>query len=587
MTTLAQLRELCREHGQLLHLAPPNHVFVRVDYESRLRDLATWLDANEFQLVTLVATDERELIDACFKLTYLYSPPDADIFLFVEHPLSGAGRSLAPAFTSLYPWFRAVDPFEREMADMMGLFPQENSPAQLGDLLPRVVNGDWLHPQFYPPELTPLCRHHSTKDILAAIQQYGKRPDMDRLPQPKNGEWLLSVGPVHAAIIAPGRFLFRLAGEVVEEVTIRLGYTHKGIERIFQTDYRLDEGWQLAEYVAGDSAFAHSLAYCLAAEALAHNQPPRAASLLRALFLESERIANHIGDCAALAHDVAYDLAASELAALREEMLRLHERMAGHRLLRGINRPGGIILPSDLDVENCRRTVRAVVETFEAVTTHMRQTPAFRHRLQWQGILTPRQAAELGVTGLAARASGVRRDARLQHPDGAYQDTAIRQFLSRPVLSRPAPNAIAEKEATAGDALARFLVRVHEVGSSAHIVDYLLAQDEIRNHERAMIAPTAFPPSHNYEFGLGSVEGWRGDIVYWLMQDRFGRIFRCKVRDPSYLNWPGLKAAVEPHDLDDAYVERHRPPERRAHTLLSDFPIINKSFNLSYSGNDL
>ncbi len=581
MTTHTAVRELCRQHGHLLHLTAPNQLFVRVDDEGRLRSLATRLSEQGFYLVTLVATDERELIDGSFKLTYLFSPPNEDIFLFVEHPLRPE-RSEPPCYASLLSWFPSVDPFEREMADMMGLFPDENGSGRPGDRAPRIHSGDWLHPECYPPALTPLRRDRKTNEILTDIQQYGRRPELDRLPEPKGGEWLLPVGPVHASIIAPGRFLFRLAGEVVEEVTVRLGYTHKGIEWVFQTDYKLAEGWQLAEYVAGDSAFAHSLAYCLAAEALADSRPPRQASWLRALFLELERIANHIGDCAALAHDVASDLAATELAALREEILCLHERMTGHRLLRGINRPGGVILPSTIDVEDCRRTVQDAVESFAAVATTLKQMPAFRERLQWQGILTHRQASRLGVTGLVARASGVMRDVRRQHPDSIYQAPAIRH-----ILSHPAQNPIAEREATAGDAFARFLVRVHEVASSGRIIDEILAQDEIRNHDRENVTPTAFPPSHNYEFGLGCVEGWRGDIIYWLMQDRFGRIFRCKVRDPSYLNWPSLKAAIEPHDLDKEYIDKHHPPERRAQTLLADFPIINKSFNLSYSGNDL
>lgn len=584
MSLHAEVRQLCRTYGQLLHLAASNHLFVRVEDEGKLGDLARHLREQDFHLVTLVATDERELIDGCFKLTYLFSPPDEDLFLFVEHPLVQSGRTDPATYNSLHPWFRAVDPFEREMADMLGLLPIDNAIVRPGDHRLRVHHGDWLHPECYPPTLTPLRRDCQTNDILLAIQQYdGHHPELDRLPVPGDGEWLLPVGPVHAAILAPTRFLFRLAGEAVEEVTIRLGYTHKGIERVFQSDYSLESGWRLAEHVAGDSAFAHSLAYCLAAENLAKVTPPRPASYLRALFLELERIANHIGDCASLCHDVASDLAATELAALREEILRLHDRMVGHRLLRGLNRPGGIVLPSTFDSEDCQRTVMKVARTLASVTASMRQTTAWRQRLQWQGILTRQQALDLGATGLVARASGVGRDARLLHPTGAYQDEVIQDFLR----GKPSQHPIAGREATAGDALARFLVRVQEVASSAQIIEHLMDKDEMRHHHLQHMTPVSFPPSHNYEFGMGCVEGWRGDIIYWLMQDRRGGIFRCKVRDPSYLNWPGLKSAVEPHELDDEYIENHRPPERRAQTLLADFPIINKSFNLSYSGNDL
>jgi Ni,Fe-hydrogenase III large subunit len=151
----------------------------------------------------------------------------------------------------------------------------------------------------------------------------------------------------------------------------------------------------------------------------------------------------------------------------------------------------------------------------------------------------------------------------------------------------PDDDSIEAREATAGDALARFLIRAREVGSSADIIQYVLAQHELNTTETCFVTTAEFRPEHNFEFGLGYVEGWRGDIVYWLMQDKFGGIYRCTVRDPSILNWPALKAAAEPHLLDDEYRQCHKPPDRDADSIVPDFPVINKSFNLSYSGNDL
>jgi Ni,Fe-hydrogenase III large subunit len=183
-----------------------------------------------------------------------------------------------------------------------------------------------------------------------------------------------------------------------------------------------------------------------------------------------------------------------------------------------------------------------VAEQFAILTENLAHMSAFRDRLQWVGILTRRQAVALGVTGLVARASGVRRDFRLQHPVGVYQDQQIRQWVQQGLT--PDADSITNLSVTAGDSLARFLVRHREVYMSAQIIEYILDQ-----------------------FGLGYVEGWRGDIIYWLMQDKFGRIYRCKVRDPSMLNWRGLKAAVDPHELDDEYRTCHKPPDRRAETL--------------------
>ncbi|MCP4516298.1 MAG: hypothetical protein GY824_13845 [Delftia sp.] len=376
--------------------------------------------------------------------------------------------------------------------------------------------------------------------------------------------------------------MFRLAGEIVEELDIRLGYTHKGLERLFQTKHTLADGWQLAEHVSGDSAFAHSLAYCRAAEALAGVQPPAPAQLLRGLFLELERIANHVGDCCALAHDVAYDVAASELSALRERLLRLNEQISAHRLLRGLNRPGGLILPAPLQTATVQRTIQTTAAQFAALARGLAHFPAFRDRLQWTGILTRQQALQLGATGLIARASGLQRDFRLQHPVGIYKNPALRQLLQ---AALPPDDSIPARQSSAGDALARFLIRVREVDSSAKIIAYILGQ--LNTQQTHFVTPIEFQRAPNYEFGLGYAAGWRGDVIYWLMKDKFGRIFRCQARDPSMLNWPALQAAVEPHPLDDDYVRRYRPPQKFAESIVPDFPIINKSFNLSYSGNDL
>ncbi len=569
MTAQQALRQLVHGAGLLLQPPAPNQLYARVSDPNALQALSQQLAAQNFYLVTLIATDERRLEDNCFKLTYLFSHPTQDLFLFVEHPLEKK-----EAYASLYHDFRAADPFERQMADLLGLYPSADGAR-------RVHPGSWLH-ECYPPDLYPLRRDRSSDDIQRAIQNHQQGAETSA-PPPPDGEWLLPVGPIHAGIIEPGRFLFRLAGEVVEELDIRLGYTHKGLERLFQTQHTLADGWRLAEHVSGDSAFAHSLAYCRAAEALAGVQPPAQAQLLRGLFLELERMANHVGDCGALAHDVAYDVAASELAALREQFLRLNQQIAAQRLLRGLNRPGGLILPAPLDVATAQRTVTDIAARFAALARDLAHLPPFRDRLQWTGILTRQQALQLGATGLIARASGLQRDFRLQHPAGAYKHPALRQLLRRALP--PADDSIPARQSSAGDALARFLIRVREVSGSAQIIAHLL--DQLNSPQTHFVTPIEFQRAPNYGFGLGYAAGWRGDVIYWLMKDKFGRIFRCQICDPSMLNWPALKAAVEPHQLDDDYVRRYRPPQKRAESIVPDFPIINKSFNLSYAGNDL
>jgi Ni,Fe-hydrogenase III large subunit len=431
-------------------------------------------------------------------------------------------------------------------------------------------------------------------------------------------EWILEVGPIHAGIIEPGRFEFRLAGEVVEKLTIHLGYTHKGIEQCFQTRRTLENGWELAERVAGDSSFAHSLAYCQAVEALAGLKMPPEANKLRALCLELERMAAHMGDCGALAHDVAFNLPASELAAMREEVLQINERLFGNRLLRGLNRPGAFVLPSNPTpemLEEIRDKVQSLADSFNAWADALVHNPSFNDRLKWTGILPKSVAEHIGATGLIARASGILRDFRLLHPFGLYrEDREVRRMILEEL---PSGREATAREATAGDTLARFLMRQREVRSSARIIDHVLGWWETHvgspgefssgpemsrgngwrqvtgedaqgiEYHTTTSWPVKWHTVDNYKFGLGYVEGWRGDIIYWVMKNKLGRILRCQPRDPSFLNWPALAATINLRGLDPKYIRDYEPPFSRVETLLSDFPVINKSFNLSYSGRDL
>jgi Ni,Fe-hydrogenase III large subunit len=504
----------------------------------------------------------------------LFSHPTKGLFLFVEHPISA--RLQHQTYPSICHLFPAAAPFEAQLAVTLGLFARDKQEAD------RVAMGQWL--PGYRRNLYPMRRDRKVATLITQIEQ--QPPPIEELPSPPpDGEWYLPVGPVHAGIIEPGRFLFRVSGEVIEDLQIQLGYTHKGIEKAFQTLYSLQDGWQLAEHIVGDSVVAHSTAYCQATEALAGVQIPSQAVWLRGLFLELERIVNHIGDCSALVHDVAYDIISQDLAALQEELWQFSEKTTGSRYLRSLNRPGGVILPEPLDTSSLKDKVNSVSRRFSKIAKQLIQSSSFRDRLQWAGILTKRQAEKLGVTGLVARASGIDRDFRRQHPSGIYQEQAIQEILSSQ-LPAP-PDSITAKEATAGDSLARFVTRTVEVGSSTSIIDYLLATKELDCRQREFLVPVKFQPIRNLEFGLGYAEGWRGEVIYWLMQGKFGSIYHCHVRDPSVLNWRGLAAAIRPHILDKAYDKNHKPPFKRAETILPDFPVINKSFNLSYSGYDL
>ncbi|MEW5720168.1 MAG: NADH-quinone oxidoreductase subunit C, partial [Chloroflexota bacterium] len=391
-----QFYQWAEKYGEWLYLPAPNHIATRLQEPDALRAFARLLAGARVYLATVVANDERELEDHCFKIYYLFSHPIADLFLTVEY-LLGQGAEFYPSLFALFP---AVDPFERKIRDLFGLKAiRENGET----VQPR----SWLHAP-YPADLFPLRRDRTNAQLKQAVDAYN-RDGLDRSTPVETmsvnpGSLLLSVGPVHAGIIEPGRFVFRIAGEVIDDLTIFLGYAHKGIERLFQTRLTLMDGWRLAEQVSGDSAFAHGLAYCRAVETLANAPPSPAAELLRGLFLELERIYNHIGDVAALAQDVALEQIASEIAVVRENLVRLNAAIAGHRYLRGLNRPGGICLPQPLDCARIAVELPSAVEAFNILAEKSMNLSAFRDRTIEAGVLTASDALATGATGLAARA---------------------------------------------------------------------------------------------------------------------------------------------------------------------------------------
>jgi Ni,Fe-hydrogenase III large subunit/Ni,Fe-hydrogenase III component G len=578
------------------------------DYRQLLK-VCEQLNKNSAFLVTIIATDERQLEDGCFKLYYVFSHDIEDQFLILEYPLQQIDSSKyfhtdhslsiyledARIYPSIRVVFAASAPFEREIFDLFDLVAfvvdgtETISPVDpLSDIVPSNI---LLHNP-YPPRLAPLEASNKLEDIKKKIDAYA--PPINDTNKVKVDDVLMSVGPIHAGIIEAGRFSFHIASETVDDVDLQLGFKHKGIEKLFQTKFSLLDGWQLAEKVSGDSSFSHSLAYCHAIEALANIEVPTRAVWLRGLFLELERLYNHIGDCAALARDVAFDIVASEIAVMREHLVRLNAELTGHRLLRGVNRPGGIALPDRTIVfneeyihkrlqkasRNKYTTLKELFEQFHELGALLLRTPAFRDRALNTGILDKDQANALGATGLVARASGIQqRDFRINHPFGIYMvEPKLRELVD--LRSHIQDNQEIKKLRMSGDVFSRLEMRLHEVDTSMQVIQEILKTLHI-TPEDDLMAPyveETIRRAENFEFAIGYVEGWRGDIIYWIMKDRFNKIFRCKVRDPSFLNWPALREAVKPDD-----------PERRDETgnILPDFPVINKSFNLSYSGHDL
>ncbi|THD63080.1 MAG: hydrogenase expression protein HypE [Bradyrhizobium sp.] len=364
------------------------------------------------------------------------------------------------------------------------------------------------------------------------------------LPAEGSGLHQIAVGPVHAGIIEPGHFRFTASGETVVRLEQRLGYTHKGVEQLM-IGASLERAVQLAGRVSGDSTVAYAYAFSKAAEAALELGAPDRAVWLRALLAELERLANHLGDIGAICNDASFALMHAHCSVLRESVLRASGSAFGHRLMRDIIVPGGVI--GDLDdagteiiqamADNIRLRFPALVELYD-------NTASLQDRTVDTGVLKPALTRQYAAGGYIGRASGRSFDARRALAYPPYDSLSFEV----PVLSE-------------GDVNARVWIRIREVEQGLSLIDQILN----RLPEGRLMTP-AGDRSEARE-GMAIVEGFRGDVLVWLRL-RDGRIERCHMRDPSWFQWPLLEAVVE-------------------NNIVADFPLCNKSFNCSYSGHDL
>jgi Ni,Fe-hydrogenase III large subunit/NADH:ubiquinone oxidoreductase subunit C len=427
-------------------------------------------------------------------------------------------------FPSIAAEIPAVNWQEREIQDWFGLQAE-------GHPNPRRVA---LHDNW--PDVQPMRKDFPIHTVLPpfAGDRHVYRPTLGE------GVFQIPVGPIHAGIIEPGHFNFAVAGEPILYLQLRMFYVHKGIEKRFETMH-VNHAAFLAESISGDSSFSHGVAFCQAIEKAGEVTIPERAAQIRTVLLELERVYNHVADIGAIATDVGFVIANAHASRLREMILVLNEQLTGSRLLRGVVCPGGLR-------RDCALEPLGVLSTFERdfneLIAIIETSDSTRDRLERTGTLRPEKARDLGIVGVGGRASGQDRDLRRDHPYASYESVELKV----PVYQE-------------GDVLRRMQVRVDEVRESLRVIRAVAAQ------MKPGAVRVAMPQLPADRCALGAVEGWRGEILHWIRTGEAGRLERCKIKDPSLNNWPALVEAVEGN-------------------IVPDFPVINKSFNLSYSGTD-
>lgn len=500
----------------------PGEVRIAVPLDQLPAACAAVMQEHSARLATMIGEDARAELGG-FRLTYIFAPA-AGGWVTIETTVPAD----EPAFPSVTPVIPAAHWYEREVQDLLGLQPVGHpDPRRL------VLHDDW------PDGVYPLRKDFDPSTPVPVVE----REPYQFHSLEGDGIVEIPVGPIHAGVIEPGHFRFAAVGEVVLHLETRLFYVHRGIEKLTEGK-PVAHALQIAERICGLCSVSHAMSFCQAVEAISGTEVPPRALALRTLWLELERLYNHLLDISNMCAGTGFAVGVSLGAQLRELIQQLNERLTGNRYLRGVARLGGVRRDiSDEAARDIEETIGVLSPRLQEFIELVIGSATTMDRMRRTGILRREAAEALGAVGIAARASGLNRDSRRDHPHAFYDQ-----------LPMPVPVVVREQ----GDAEARFLNRIDETLATLAII-------------RATLATL---PSGPVTTDLGNLpagrSGWgvtespRGENLHWVRIGDDGTIDRYRVRSASFPNWPAVATAVPGN-------------------MVPDFPLINKSFNLCYA----
>lgn len=492
---------------------------------SGIRDICIWL-GNELgcTLISLFAMDERDN-KGRFTIYYTFAERSSGQLIVLTVAVDPSQKS----FPSISPKVHAAALYEREIQDLFGLHPLGHpDPKRL------IFHGNW-----------PQNKHPLRKDFPLSCSPAFADEKIEFKTINGEGVFEIPVGPVHAGIIEPGHFRFSLAGEPILNLEAQLYFVHKGIEKLCEGK-TVEQCFYISERISGDETFTNSLAYCQAIEKIAGITVPDRAEYTRVLFAELERLTSHLGDLAGVCLDVAYGFAAFQFRMMRGWAYRIADELCGMRFLRSVNKPGGIRIDF-VDGKEAALMVllKEIKKELEDTSDIVLHNSLFIDRVENTGILKNKIAVDLNASGPGGRASGVPYDVRKVFPYAAYSSLDFQI---------PVQND--------GDVCSRVKVKFEECFQSISLM--MQAIESMPSGE----IKTEIGALKPYQSAFGITEAPRGENVHFIMTGENQTLLRYKVRTPSFCNWPALCHAVKGN-------------------VVPDFPLINKSFNLSYAGNDL